>query len=136
MHKFVIAALRDKSFLVQYTATPHKSINVKEIAININKRCKVYWKFLPLKFDFNAEIQNFIEYFYPLNLYLNADFQKFNTEILFTPSYLELYFFSSQKFAMGTHQKGLVEALLMSALNMFLGRNKKQTYLNTPLIWS
>ena len=54
------------------------------------KRCKVHWNFLPPIFDFNAEISNFIEYFYPLNLNFNADFQKFNAEIPFTSSYLEL----------------------------------------------
>ena len=43
-----------------------------------------------LKLEFNAEIQNFIEYIYPLNFDFNADFQNFNTEILFIPSYLEL----------------------------------------------
>ena len=53
------------------------------------KRCKVYWKILPPKFDFNAEIQNFNEYFYHLNF--NADFQKFNAEITFTLCYLELW---------------------------------------------
>ena len=46
---------------------------------------------VPLKFDFNAETQNFIEYFYPLNFKFNADFQKINAEIPFTPSYLELW---------------------------------------------
>ena len=33
----------------------------------------------------------FIEYFYPLNFNFNAEFQKFNAEICFTPSYLELW---------------------------------------------
>ena len=33
----------------------------------------------------------FSEYFHPLNFNLNADFQKFNAEIPFTPSYLELH---------------------------------------------
>ena len=42
-------------------------------------------KFTP-KFDFNAEIQNFIEYFYALNLNFNPDFQEFNAELHFTPS--------------------------------------------------
>ena len=55
------------------------------------KRCKVYWKILPPKFDYNAEIQNFTEYFNPLNFNFNADFQKINAEIPFTPSYLELW---------------------------------------------
>ena len=58
------------------------------------KRCKVHWKFLPPKFDFGALVQNFIEYFYPLNWNFNADFQKFNAEIPFTPSYLELWLFT------------------------------------------
>ena len=52
---------------------------------------KNHWKILPPKFDFIAEIQNFFEYFYPLTLNFNADFQKFNAEIPFTPSYLELW---------------------------------------------
>ena len=43
------------------------------------------------KSDFSAEIQIFIEYFYPLGFNFNADFQKVNTEIPFTPSYLELW---------------------------------------------
>ena len=47
---------------------------------------------LTSKFDFNAEIQNFFEYFYPLSFNFNADFQKVNAEILFTLSYLELWF--------------------------------------------
>ena len=34
-------------------------------------------------------MQNFFEHFYP-NLNFNADFHKFNAEILFTPAYLEL----------------------------------------------
>ena len=42
------------------------------------------------KFDFNAEIQNFIENFYPLSFNFNADFQNINAEILFSPSYLQL----------------------------------------------
>ena len=46
---------------------------------------KVHWKFLPPIFDFNTEIQNFIEYFYPLNLNLNADFNRFSTEIQLLP---------------------------------------------------
>ena len=35
-------------------------------------------KVLHPKFDFNAEIQNFLLYFHPLKLNFNADFQKFN----------------------------------------------------------
>ena len=35
------------------------------------------------EFDFNTEIQNFIEFFYPMSF-------NFNTELAFTPSYLEL----------------------------------------------
>ena len=54
------------------------------------KRCKVHGKILH-PFDFNAEIQIFIEHFYPLNFNSNADFQKFNAEIPFTPSHLELW---------------------------------------------
>ena len=54
------------------------------------KNCKVHWKFLPPKFDSNAEIQNSIEYFYPFNLYFNAEFQKLNAELPFTPTYLEV----------------------------------------------
>ena len=54
------------------------------------KRRKDHWKTLPPKFDFNAEIQNFFEYFYPLSFNFNADFQTFIAEISFTPAYLEL----------------------------------------------
>ena len=36
-------------------------------------------------------MQNFIEYFYPLSFNFNADFQKFDAEIPFTPCYLELW---------------------------------------------
>ena len=32
----------------------------------------------PINFYFSAEIQNFIEYFYPLSLNSNADFPKIN----------------------------------------------------------
>ena len=55
-------------------------MNVSETAF-LFKRCKVHWTLLPSKLDFNAEIQNFIEYFYPLNFNFNADFQNFNAEI-------------------------------------------------------
>ena len=44
----------------------------------------------PLNFNFNAEIRNFAEYFYSLEFNFNAEFQKFNAEIPFTRSYLEL----------------------------------------------
>ena len=49
------------------------------------ERCKVYWKYLPSKFDLTAEIQEFIEYII-LMLIL-----KFSAKIPFTPSYLELW---------------------------------------------
>ena len=58
MHKFGMAAIRVKPFLI-YTATAHNRIEVAVIALC--KRCKGHWKFLPPKFDFNAEIQNFKE---------------------------------------------------------------------------
>ena len=54
------------------------------------KDVKFTENFDPLN-DFNAEIQNFIEYFLVLNLNSNVDVQKFNAEIPFTPSYLELW---------------------------------------------
>ena len=60
------------------------------------KRRKVHWKTLPPKFDFSAEIQNFFENFYPLSFNSNADFQKINAEIPFTPSYLELWITDDQ----------------------------------------
>ena len=62
-------------------------------------RCKVHWKFVHPKFDFNAKIQNFIEYFYPLNLNFNADFQKLNAEVPFTYS-LELCDLKKKKSAL------------------------------------
>ena len=58
MHKFRMAAIRVKPFLV-CTAIAHKRIDAEEIALC--KRCIGQWKFLPPKFDFNAEIQNFNE---------------------------------------------------------------------------
>ena len=87
---FVISVLRIKPFLIKCAAAAHKRISVSEIAL-LFKRCKVHWKLLPPKLDFNAEIQNFIEYFYPLNFSFNADFQNFIAEIPFTPSYLEVW---------------------------------------------
>ena len=51
--------------------------------------CKVH-KCLPPKFDFSAEMQKFIEYFYQYLFNFSADFQKINAKIPFTPSYLEL----------------------------------------------
>ena len=39
-------------------------------------QCKVRWKCLPLKFDFNAEIQNYREYFYHLSFSFSADLKK------------------------------------------------------------
>ena len=60
MHN-VMGAVRVKPFLIYYTATAHTRINVKGSALF--KRCKVHWKFVPAKSDFNAEIQNLIEYF-------------------------------------------------------------------------
>ena len=84
---FVISALRVKPFLIYCTATAHKRMNVKEIAFLL------LWSSLtivPAKIDFIAETQNFIEYFYPLNFNLSADFQKINAKIPCTPSYLGL----------------------------------------------
>ena len=54
------------------------------------KDVKFTENFLPLRFDFNAEILKFMEYFYPLKLNFNADFQKFSAGIHITFSYVEL----------------------------------------------
>ena len=57
MHKFGMPAISVKPFLI-YTAAAQE-INVEEISLC--KRCKGLWKFFPPKFEFSAEIQNFIE---------------------------------------------------------------------------
>ena len=49
----------------------------------IDVKCKAQWNCLSPQFDFNVDIQNFIEYFYPLSFNFNADFQIINAEIPF-----------------------------------------------------
>ena len=74
--------------MIYCTATAHKRNNVREIAFYLE--AVNFTDNSTPKFDVNAETQNFIEYFYPLNFNFYADFQKINAEIPFTPSYLEL----------------------------------------------
>ena len=50
-----------------------------ELSDHFPIQCTVHWKWLHSKFYFNAEIQNFTEYFYPFIL-------NFNAEISITPS--------------------------------------------------
>ena len=64
------------------------------------------------KFDFSAEIQNFIEYFYSLSFSCNADFQNINAEIPFNPSYLELCEFRPLLQAWTTFIKSLLSVYL------------------------
>ena len=54
------------------------------------KQRKVHWKLYPLNLISMLKSKISLSIFTPLSFNFNADFQKFNAEIPFTPSYLEL----------------------------------------------
>ena len=49
-------------------------------------------------------------------------------------NYWYLFYFSTKTYVVGTHQKRIVEALLMSTQSMFSCRNKKNIYLIPTLL--
>ena len=65
MHKFVIGALRVKPFLIWYTATDHKRINVKKIAFNMLKDVKFTANVYPLNLISMLESKDSLSIFTP-----------------------------------------------------------------------